>query len=101
MTLLAVPATILPQVRTIGSKTLARRVTIACSASPISHATGTGSTARCGIEACPPRPLTRIVQVSTAASSGPGPADDRAGLEIGKDVQCKGGVGFRIGVEQT
>jgi hypothetical protein len=37
--------------------------------------------------------LTRIVQVSTAA-------DDRAGLEIGKDVQRESGIGLRIGVEQ-
>ena len=45
ITLLVVPAVTLAQVSTTGSKTSIRRVTMACSASPISKATGIGSTA--------------------------------------------------------
>ncbi len=57
---------------TAGSKTSTRRVTKDCSAPTISQATGMGSAAWCGIEACPPRPRTVIVNSSAEAMIGPG-----------------------------
>ena len=100
MTLLVVPAWTLPQVTMMGSKASKRRVAMVCSARPISKATGMGSTAWCGMEAWPPLPLMVIVQVSAEAIAVPGRADDRAGAEIGNYMECEGGIGFRIGVEQ-
>ena len=67
-----VPAWKLPTVITTGSNTSKCLVTSVCSAVTISHATGMGSAARCGIEACPPRPCTVTVIWSAAASIGPG-----------------------------
>ena len=72
MTLLVAPPSMWATVTTAGSKTSTRRVTIDCSASTISAATGIGSAAVCGIEACPPRPRTVIRHWSAAAISGPG-----------------------------
>src|ERR1700730_5329158 len=72
MTLLVVPASILPTVTTPGSKTLTERVTNVCMAVTISHATGTGSAAICGADAWPPLPWTTMVKVSADASTGPG-----------------------------
>jgi hypothetical protein len=42
-----------------------------------------------------------VNSVSTAANSGPGLPGDRAGLEIGEDVQPEGGIGLRVSVEQA
>ena len=50
MMLSFVPPAIRPTVTTTGSKTSKPRVTIACSATTISQATGMGSFARCGEE---------------------------------------------------
>ena len=57
---------------TTGSNTSNFLVTIVCRAITISHATGIGSAAWCGWEACPPRPCTVTVIWSAAASIGPG-----------------------------
>ena len=54
MTLFVVPARIFVIVITTGSKVLMRRVTSTCSACTISAATGIGSLARYGVDACPP-----------------------------------------------
>ena len=56
--LFVVPAVICPTVTTAGSNTSIVRVTIICSAWTISHATGIGSSARCGSLAWPPLPVT-------------------------------------------
>ena len=72
ITLSVVPAWKLPTVMTTGSKTSNFLVTIVCRASTISQAAGIGSAARCGCEACPPRPCTVTVIWSAAASIGPG-----------------------------
>ena len=72
MTLSVEPAVNCATVTTAGSNTGTRRVTTDCSASTISAATGTGSAAACGIEACPPRPRTVTSQWSAAAIIGPG-----------------------------
>ena len=69
--LLVVPAVIRPTVTTEGSNTSIERVIIVCSACTISHATGIGSSARCGSLAWPPRPMTRIIIVSADAMIGP------------------------------
>ena len=69
MTLVVVPARIFDTVTTAGSKTSTRRVTIAWMAVTISHATGIGSQAWCGIDAWPPRPVTVMVSSSAEASS--------------------------------
>ena len=58
MTLVVVPALMWATVSTAGSNALTRRVTIVCSAPTIAAAAGTGSSASCGAEACPPRPVT-------------------------------------------
>jgi hypothetical protein len=58
ITLSVVPAWKLPTVMTTGSNTSNLLVTIVCSAITISQAAGIGSAARCGWEACPPRPCT-------------------------------------------
>ena len=72
ITLSVVPAWKLPTVITTGSNTSNFLVTSVCSAVTISHATGIGSAARCGIEAWPPRPCTVTVIWSAAASIAPG-----------------------------
>jgi hypothetical protein len=72
ITLSVVPAWKLPVVMTTGSNTSNLLVTMVCSASTISHAAGIGSAARCGMDACPPRPCTVTVIWSAAASIGPG-----------------------------
>ena len=72
MMLLVVPATTRPTVRMPGSNTSIRRLTMVCNASTISHAMGTGSSARDGSLAWPPRPTTVIVSLSLDAISGPG-----------------------------
>jgi hypothetical protein len=72
MTLLVVPATIFDTVTIDGSNTSIRRVTIVCNACTISHATGIGSSARCGSLAWPPRPVTTMRIVSLEAMQGPG-----------------------------
>ena len=71
MMLFVVPALILPIVRTDGSKTSIERVIIVCSACTISQATGIGSSASAGLDACPPRPVTRMCRVSAAAIAEP------------------------------
>jgi hypothetical protein len=72
MTLLVEPASMWATVTTAGSKASTRRVTIDCRARTISAATGIGSAAACGSEACPPRPCTTIRHWSAAAIIGPG-----------------------------
>ena len=71
ITLSAVPAWKLPTVITTGSNTSKCLVTSVCSAITISQAAGIGSAARCGVDACPPRPRTVTVIWSAAASIGP------------------------------
>ena len=71
MTLVVVPDSIRPMVTTAGSKTSTLLVTIDCRAKTISHAPGIGSSARYGIDACPPRPRTVIVNSSADASIVP------------------------------
>ena len=72
ITLSVVPAWKLPTVITTGSNTSNFLVTSVCSAVTISQAAGMGSAARCGDEACPPRPRTVTVIWSAAASIAPG-----------------------------
>ena len=71
MMLFVVPETICATVITTGSKAGMRRVTILCSAMTISQATGMGSMASCGIEACPPLPFSVTISLSAAAIRGP------------------------------
>ena len=71
MTLSVVPAWKLPTVITTGSNTSNFLVTSVCNAVTISQATAIGSAARCGVEACPPRPCTVTVIWSAAASMAP------------------------------
>ena len=86
ITLPVVPATILATVTTVGSKTSMRRVTIICNAWTISHATGMGSSVRCGSLAWPPLPVMRMWSVSLEAMHGPGRvATYPMGLD---DVMC-------------
>ena len=71
MMLSVVPARIRPIVTTAGSNTETLRVTMAWIAVTISHAIGTGSSASCGIEACPPLPEIVMCSLSAEARSGP------------------------------
>jgi hypothetical protein len=71
ITLLVVPAAIRAMVSTTGWWVSTRRVTAVCRAPTMAAAAGTGSSASCGAEACPPRPFTVTVIVSAAAISGP------------------------------
>jgi hypothetical protein len=72
MMLVVVPATIRHTVITTGSNTRVRRVIIVWIAPTIAAAAGTGSSASCGIAACPPRPVTVTRSVSEDAMVGPG-----------------------------
>ena len=72
ITLSIVPAWKLPTVMTTGSNTSNCRVTRVCSAVTIAQAAVIGSAARCGCDACPPRPRTVTRMMSAAASIGPG-----------------------------
>ena len=67
MTLVVVPAVRWAMVRTAGSKALTRLLVIVCSAPTIAAAAGTGSSASCGAEACPPAPCTVTVKSSDEA----------------------------------
>src|SRR3546814_19119832 len=71
MMLFVVPAAIFAMVTTAGSKTEMRRVTMVWIAVTIDKATGLGSTASCGIDACPTAPLTMIERTSSKATTGP------------------------------
>ncbi len=75
MTFSFVPPAIRPTVTTSGSNASNCRVTIACSAVTISHATGIGSSAFCGRDPCPPAPMTRTRSWSQPAISGPARPD--------------------------
>src|SRR6202041_416446 len=77
MTLKAVPALIRVTVNTAGSNAGRPRVTMACRAVTISQATGTGSVASWGIEACPPRPVTVMQNSSQDAIMVPARQDTR------------------------
>ena len=72
ITLFVVPATIRAMVSTAGWWASTRRVSAVCSAPTIAAAAGTGSSASCGAEAWPPRPVTRTRIASAAAISDPG-----------------------------
>ncbi len=72
MTLVVEPARTLATVTTAGSKTSTRRVTNVWNAPTMAQATGTGSLAWWGIDACPPRPVTVTENTSAEAISGPG-----------------------------
>jgi hypothetical protein len=72
MMFVVVPASMWAIVTTAGSKTSTRRVTIACSASTISAATGIGSIVSWGAEAWPPRPRIVRRMKSAATSIAPG-----------------------------
>ena len=100
MTLLVVPAVTRPTVTTTGSNTLWRRVTMFCSARPISNAAGIGSIASCGAEAWPPRPLTVISPAVGRGHDRPGLAGEHAGLDVGNDVHGEAGIGLRRGLDQ-
>jgi hypothetical protein len=69
--LFVVPALMRPTVTTEGSNTSTRRVTIIWSAWTISQAIGIGSRARYGSLACPPRPITSMMNRSAEAMIGP------------------------------
>ena len=71
MTLLFVPAWMLPTVSTAVSPGATSRETTVCSRTTIIAASTTGSTAACGIEPCAPRPCTVIRMLSAADSTGP------------------------------
>ena len=71
MMLLVVPAVIRPTVTTAGSNAGTRRVTRLWIAVTSSQATGIGSTASWGMDACPPRPVIRTTNRSAPAISGP------------------------------
>ena len=68
----------------------------AWSAVTISQATGTGSSASCGIEAWPPLPSTRSRACRPPPSSGPARLASSPCGSVGHDVQREGGVGQRI-----
>lgn len=72
MMLRLVPPSMRPTVRTTGSKTSKRRVTIACSPDTISASAEIGSRVRCGEEPWPPAPRTVTCNASLAAISVPG-----------------------------
>src|SRR5205807_6389757 len=72
MTLVVVPAVILPTVSTAGSATQTRRVIMVCSAPTMAAAAGTGSSASCGMPPWPPLPITRTENESDEAIIGPG-----------------------------
>jgi hypothetical protein len=59
-------------VMTIESSGLALRLAMDCSAQMICAVVTTGSTVRCGMAACPPRPCTLMTISSVAAITGPG-----------------------------
>ena len=58
-------------VRTAGWCASIRRVSTTCSAPTMAAAAGTGSSASCGADACPPRPVTVTRRTSAAAITGP------------------------------
>ena len=72
ITFVVVPPRIRAIVSTAGSNTSTLRVIIDWSASTTSHATGIGSLAQCGVDACPPRPRTVMNTSSAEAMAGPG-----------------------------
>ena len=92
ITLLVVPATICAMVSTAGWWASTRRVRAVCSAPTIAAAAGTGSSASCGAEACPPRPVTVTRIASAAAISGPRPGVQLPGRQGRADVQRVRGV---------
>ncbi len=75
ITLFVVPATSRATVSTAGSNGSTERVIIVLSAVTISHATGTGSRARNGSLAWPPRPVTVTRSTSADAITAPGRVD--------------------------
>ena len=85
MTLLLVPAWMLPTVRTAISVGGTSRATTVCSRTTIIAASTTGSTAACGIEPCAPRPCTVIRMLSAADSIGPAWVPTRP---AGKGMTC-------------
>ena len=101
MTLKAVPASMRVTVTTAGSKAGRTRVTIACKAVTISQATGTGSVASWGIEACPPRPMTVIWNSSEDAIIVPPRQATRPGRNDRRGVDGKGPVDGPVVVEQA
>ena len=74
MTLVAVPAWKVQVDNTALSSGSTRRATSVCSASTICAPTTTGSMARCGRAAWPPRPVMRMVKSSVLAQTAPGTA---------------------------
>ena len=100
MTLLAVPAVTLAQVSTTGSKASIRRVTMACDASPISKATGIGSTAWLRHRCVTAASLTWMVQVSAEANIVPGLPRIAPALIWGAMCNANAQVGLGIGVDQ-
>ena len=72
MMLFVVPAMMWPTVSTAGWWASTRRVSAVCSAPTIAAAAGTGSSASCGADAWPPRPVTVTRTTSAAAITGPG-----------------------------
>ena len=85
MTLLLVPAWMLPTVRTAVSVGGTSRATTVCSRTTIIAASTTGSTAACGIEPCAPRPCTVIRMLSAADRIGPAWVPTRP---AGKGMTC-------------
>ena len=72
MTLVVVPASMWATVSTAGLKASTSRVSWVCRAVTVAQAAGMGSVQKCGVEACPPRPVTVSRNSSALASNGPG-----------------------------
>jgi hypothetical protein len=85
MTLLLVPAWMLPTVSTAVSVGGTSRATTVCNRTTIVAASTTGSTAACGIDPCAPRPCTVIRMLSAADSTGPGRVPTRP---AGNGITC-------------
>ena len=71
MTLLLVPAMLLPTVTTANSPGFVSRATIVCRRKTMEAASTTGSTPRCGMEPCEPLPKTVTRMLSPADMTGP------------------------------
>jgi len=71
MTLLVVPAWLLPTVSTAVWPGAISRDTTVCSRTTIMAASTTGSMVFCGMEPWPPRPYTVILMLSAADKKGP------------------------------
>ena len=88
MMLKASPARSMQVETTTASSGLTLREAIVCSAMMVCAATTTGSMPSCGRPACEPLPVISIVNLSHAASIGPGAQRELAELVGGRGVHA-------------